>query len=153
MSHQPATVASPSREKRPRQRALRRQVFCPAHPKQLIQGNGKKYFLHLLSAEELKQRGYSDRRARLIINAYPVLVLSNEWLERLFCPQCGTSRWCHVIMYSRNLHTARWASRDLWQQVAHVDPAESNPGVGEFTRREARRGRRRRLDGKAYFDG
>lgn len=152
MNHKFATLSSPCREQRPRQRALPRQLFCPAHPEQLIQGNGKKYFLHLLSAEELKQRGYSDKKARLIINAYPVLVLSSEWLERLFCPQCGTSHWYHVIRYNRNVHTVRWAPRDLWQQVAHVDPAESNPGVGEFTRREARRSRRTRLDGKRFSD-
>jgi hypothetical protein len=137
---------------RSRQRGRRRQLHCPAHPDQLIQGNGKKYFLHLLSPEELKQRGYSDKRARLIINAYPVLVLSTEWLENLFCSKCGTSQWCHVIRHDGNVHTVRWASRDLWQQVAHVDPAESNPGVGEFTRREARRNRRRRVDGKRFFD-
>jgi len=152
MTHYLSTVATPCRERRPRQRPLRRQLFCPAHPEQLIQGNGKKYFLHLLSPEDLKQRGYSDKRARLIINAYPVLVLSTEWLESLFCPQCGTSHWCHVTRGDHNVHTVRWASRDLWQQVAHVDPAESNPGVGEFTRREAGRKRRRRLDGKLFFD-
>lgn len=135
-----------------RQRGRRRQLHCPAHQEQLIHGNGKKYFLHLLSPEELKQRGYSDRKARLIINAYPVLVLSNEWLESLFCPKCGTSHWCHVIRHESNVHTVRWASRDLWQQVAHVDPSESHPGVGEFTRREARRQRRTRQDGKRYYE-
>jgi hypothetical protein len=143
---------SPFSNTRPRQRGRRRQLFCPAHPEQLIQGNGKKYFLHLLTPEELKQRGYSDKRARLIINAYPVLVLSNEWLEALFCPMCGKSQWCHVIRHDAALHTVRWASRDLWQQVAHVDPSESNPGVGDFTRREARRHRRTRQDGKRYFE-
>jgi hypothetical protein len=38
---------------------------------------------HLLSAEELQQRGTSSKRARLVIQAYPVLVLSQEWLEQL----------------------------------------------------------------------
>jgi hypothetical protein len=36
----------------------------------------------------------SHKRALLVIEDYPVLVLSNEWLEELFCPQCGSSRWC-----------------------------------------------------------
>lgn len=146
-------ISDPAHSELPaRQRGRRRQLHCPAHPEQLIQGSGKKYFLHLLSPEELKQRGYSDKRARLIINAYPVLVLSTEWLESLFCPKCGTSHWCHIIRHDHNVHTVRWASRDLWQQVAHVDPAESNPGVGEFTRREALRNRRTRQDGKRYFE-
>jgi hypothetical protein len=26
-----------------------------------------------------------------------VLVLHNEWLEELYCPAYGTSRWRHVI--------------------------------------------------------
>jgi len=94
----------------------------------------------------------SDKKAKLVIQAYPVLVLSTEWLEELFCPQCGCSRWCHVLKHDRVEHTVRWASRDLWQQVAHVDPVVANPSVSEFSRREARRHRRKRADGKAVFE-
>jgi hypothetical protein len=46
----------------------------------------------MLNLEQLKARGMSDKRARLVINAYPVLVLSNEWLEQLYCPQCGSNQ-------------------------------------------------------------
>ncbi|MFO7628165.1 MAG: hypothetical protein R6W06_01345 [Prochlorococcaceae cyanobacterium] len=136
------------RQRRPKRRAL----CCPAHPEQLIEGNGRKYFLHLLTPEQLKQRGMSDKKARLVIGAYPVLVLSNEWLEELFCPQCGMARWCYVVRHDRVQHSVRWAPRELWEQVAHVDPVQSNPTVSEFTRREARRHRQRREDGKKYFD-
>jgi hypothetical protein len=115
-------------------------------------GNGRKYFLHLLTPEQLKARGMSDKKAKLVIQAYPVLVLSNEWLEELFCPECGTSHWCHVTKHDRVEHTVRWAPRDLWMQVAHVDPVVSNPTVSEFTRREARRHRQKRADGKRLFD-
>jgi len=76
---------------RKRRRSKSRELFCPKHPEQRIEGNGKKYFLHLLTPEELRARGMSDKKARLVINAYPVLVLTNEWIEELFCPQCGTS--------------------------------------------------------------
>ena len=35
-----------------------------------------------------------SKKAELIINAYPVLMLSNEWLEKLLCPKCdATSRF------------------------------------------------------------
>ena len=85
----PISGTAARRDRRPKRRAL----FCPAHPDQRIEGNGRKYFLHLLSPEELQQRGMTSKQARLVINAYPVLVVSNEWLEELFCPQCGTSRW------------------------------------------------------------
>jgi hypothetical protein len=141
--------ASAPRNRRPR----RRQLFCPAHPEQRIEGNGRKYFLHLLTAEQLKARGMSDRRARLVINAYPVLVLSNEWLEELFCPECGGNHWCHLTKQEGGEHSVRWAPRELWEQVAHVDPVLFNPTVSEYTRREADRHRhQRRPDGKRLFD-
>ena len=93
-----------------------------------------------------------DRKARLVIQAYPVLVLSNEWLEELFCPACGTSGWCHVTRHDRVQHTVRWAPRSLWEQVAHVDPLVPNPSVSEYTRRESRRLNQKRSDGKRIFD-
>ena len=136
------------RHRRPKRRAL----FCPAHPDQRIEGNGRKYFLHLLSPEELQQRGMTSKQARLVIHAYPVLVLSNEWLEELFCPQCGTIRWCHIIKHDRGNHSVRWAPRDLWEQVAHVDPTAANPTVSEFTRRSARRTQLKRADGRRFYD-
>ena len=136
------------RNRRPR----KRELLCPAHPDQHIQGNGKKYYLHLLQPGQLKQRGISTRKAQLILNAYPVLVLSNEWLEELFCPTCGSSHWCHVIKHDAVLHTVRWAQRELWVQVAHVDPTAANPTVSEYTRRNARRNAIKRVDGKRYFD-
>ena len=141
------TEAPARRNRRPK----KRELFCPAHPEQLIQGNGKKYYLHLLQPEQLEQRGISAKKAQLIINAYPVLVLSNEWLEELFCPECGTSRWCHVIKHDRIEHTVRWAPRELWEQVAHVDPSVANPTVSEYTRREARRHQHKRADGKRFY--
>ena len=144
----PISGTAARRDRRPKRRAL----FCPAHPVQRIEGNGRKYFLHLLSPEELQQRGMTSKQARLVINAYPVLVLSSEWLEELFCPQCGTSRWCHITKHDRIYHSVRWAPRDLWEQVAHVDPTVANPTVGEFTRRSARRTQLKRADGGRFYD-
>jgi hypothetical protein len=117
-----ATQSAERRNRRPK----KRELFCPAHPEQRIQGNGKKYYLHLLQPEQLEQRGISAKKAQLIINAYPVLVLSNEWLEELFCPECGTSRWCHVIKHDRIEHTVRWAPRELWEQK-HGGTSTSGP--------------------------
>jgi hypothetical protein len=147
---QPSNPARPRKRKRGRPKG--RQLFCPVHQDTQIGGNGQKYFLHLLQPEELKQRGMSDKRARLVIQAHPVLVLSNEWLEELFCPDCGCSRWCHVVRHDKVRHDVRWAPRDLWQQVAHVQPLVSNPSVSQFTRQAARRTGYKRVDGKRYFD-
>jgi hypothetical protein len=78
--------------------------------------------------------------------------LSNEWLEELFCPQCRTSSWCHVTKHDRVMHTVRWAPRELWMQVAHVDPLMPNPSVSEFTRRASRQLTNKRSDGKRFWD-
>ena len=146
------SATPPSRPERRSRRPQRRQLFCPAHPEQHIEGNGQKYFLHLLTPEQLQQRGMGHRKAQLVIEAYPVLVLSDEWLEELFCPRCGNSRWCHITKHSRVEYMVRWAPRELWQQVAHVDPLEPNPTVSEFTRRSARRASPKRADGQRFFD-
>ena len=133
-------------------RSRKRELFCPKHPDQRINGNGKKYFLHLLSAGELRSRGMPSAKAKLIINAYPVLVLSNEWLEELFCPLCGQNTWYHIIRHGRVRHSVRIAPRELWMQVAHVDPRMANPSVSEFTRRSSKRASCKRSDGKRYWD-
>ncbi|WP_254975787.1 hypothetical protein [Cyanobium sp. Lug-B] len=133
----PSSSADPS--PRSRRRSRNRELFCPAHPDHLLAGGGKRYFLHLLSAEELTQRGIQAAKAKLLINAYPVFTLSDEWLEELFCSQCGLARWCHVVRHNRVQHTVRWAPRELWEQVAHVDPLQANPSVSDYSRREARR--------------
>lgn len=137
-----------TRKRRPKSR----QLLCPAHPTERVFGNGRKYFLHLLQPEELRQRGMSDKASRLVIQAYPVLVLSNEWLEELYCAKCGCSHWCHVVRHNRIDHSVRWAPRELWQQVAHVDPLEANPTVSQFTRQAARRAAIHRSDGRRYHD-
>jgi len=141
-------TSSSRRNRRPQ----RRQLLFPAHPEQRIEGNGKKYYVHLLTPEQLQQRGMCHRKAQLVIEAYPVLVLSDEWLEQLFCPQCGSSRLCNITKHNRVEHTVRWARRELWQQVAHVDPLQPNPTVSEFTRRSARRASLKRADGQLIFD-
>ena len=57
-----------------------------------------------------------------------------------------------TIKHDAVLHTVRWAPRDLWDQVAHVDPTAANPTVSEYTRCNARRNAIKRMDGKHFFD-
>ncbi len=142
----------PSQDRRRRGRSRRRRLFCPVHPEQRVYGQGPRYFLHLLSADELRQRGMTDKKARLVIQAHPVLVLPNEWLEELFCSACGQSHWCHVVRQDPATYTVHWAPRELWQQVAHVDPLVSNPSVSQFSLRAARQHDRRRNDGRRFYD-
>jgi len=138
-------AAKPGRRRRP---PSGRQLACPRHPDQPLLGNGRKYYLHLLTSEELVARGMPARKAKLVINAYPVLVLSSEWLEELYCASCGQKRWYLLTKAPDGAISLRLAPRDLWGQVAHVDPIVPNPTVGEFTRREARRHR----DQKRLFE-
>ena len=60
--------------------------------------------------------------------------------------------WCHVIQYIGELHTVHWAPRELWEQVAHVDPTAANPTASEYTRHPARRNATKRADGKRFVD-
>ena len=138
-------AAKPGRRRRA---SIGRQLACPKHPDQSLLGNGRKYFLHLLTPEELVARGMAAGKAKLVINAYPVLVLSSEWLEELYCASCGQKHWYHLTKAPDGAISLRLAPRDLWRQVAHVDPIVPNPTVGEFTRREARRHR----DQKRMFE-
>ena len=134
------------------QKTTKGQATClPGSPGSNPSRKRKKYFLHLLSAEALKQRGMASKTARLVINAYPVFVLSNEWLEELYCEQCGSSHWCHIIKHSPDQYTVRWAPQHLWEQVAHVDPSVANPTVSEYTRKQARRHQQKRVDGKRFY--
>ena len=96
--------------------------------------------------------GVTAKRAQLTLNAYAVLVLSNEQLEEPFCPQCGTSRWCHITKHDRVEHSVRWTPRDLWEQAAHVDPTAANPTVSDLTRRSARRTQLKLADEPRFYD-
>lgn len=137
---------------RKRRRPQRRQLFCPKHPDQRIAGSGKKYYIHVESPEELKARGMPEKKARLLIQAYPVLVLDSEWLEQLYCPKCGQNHWCHVSRDDQGKLSVALAKRELWQQVAHVDPLCPNPTVSEYSRREAGRLSSKRNDGRQFYD-
>ena len=140
--------ASPRIERRKKNRG----ICCQSHPEQIVEGNGKKYFLHLLTPEELTKRGFTSKTARLLINAFPVYVISNEWLEQLYCPKCNCNRWYHIQKDDQNNYTATWAKRELWEQVAHVDPVRSNPSVSQYTLNQAGRSNRKRYDNKHYYD-
>jgi hypothetical protein len=130
VNSQDSTGNQRSRSRRP----PGRQLFFPVRPEQRLEGNGKKYFLHLLTPEQLQQHGMNHRKAQLVIEAYPVLVLSNAWLEELFCPQCGGFRCYHITKHDSVQHTVRWAPHELWQQVAHIDPLHPDRTVSDFIR-------------------
>jgi hypothetical protein len=82
----------------------------------------------------------------------------NNWTPtRCWCAQASGSKTSTALAAAKSAGitkapdgaiSLRIAHRDLWSQVAHVDPSVPNPTVGEFTRREARRHR----DQKRMFE-
>lgn len=55
--------------------------------------------------------------SRQMIQAYPLLVLSNEGLKGFIFPASG---WCHVIKQGQLVYTMHWAPRNLWEREAYV---------------------------------
>ena len=85
----------------------------------------------------------SPPNARLIINAYPVLVLATWRGAKVALVPCHQTRpVAHGAL----------GPAELWKQVAHVDPVVANPSVSQYTRREAQRHRHKRADGRRFFD-
>ena len=125
----PEASTSTAAKPRDQRRSRKRELFCSIHLEQLLAGGGRRNFLHLLSAEELSQRGMPAAKAKLLISAYAVYTLSNEWLEELFCHNCGM---------------VGWAPRELWERVAHVEPLQASPSISDFSRREALRAKSNR---------
>ena len=71
--------------------------------------------------------------------------------RQLSCSHCGISCWCDVSKGDTGNLLERWAEREPWQQVAHIDPLLPNPIVDEDTREQDRRLRSRRADGRQLF--
>ncbi len=123
----------PSRNGRRRRVPSVRQLVCPKHPDQARLGNGRKYFLHLLSSEELVARGIPAGKDRWCTTP-----------TQCWCSPMSGWRSSTAPAAARNAGITsprrRWLLQpaagppDLWSQVAHVDPTVPNPTVGEFTR-------------------
>jgi len=62
------------------------RTFLPKASRATYSGQCKKYLLHIITLEALRGRGMANKKAKLAINANPVLVLTNAWLEEHFCP-------------------------------------------------------------------
>lgn len=129
------TQKKPARQRRP----ARRELFCPHHPEQRLFSVSAKHHLYLTEAGPLILRGLSKRRADELLSAYrKVLPLTDEWIERFWCEQCGSSSWWHVRRLDRISYTISAVPVELWEQATGVVRPEGNPTVSQFTRRHAR---------------
>ena len=64
-------MIAPQQAARRNRRPKKRELFCPVHPEQLVQGNGRKYYLHLIQPEQLLERCLNAKKARLIYQRLP----------------------------------------------------------------------------------
>ena len=92
------------------------------------------------------------KRAQLILNPYPVLMLrTNSWRSCSASNAAAGRRWCHIVNGNTVLHTLRWAPRDLWEQVAHKNPTAPNATKCKNSHRNARHNAIKRADGECFF--
>ncbi len=119
--------------KRPKQR---RRIFCPVHGCYLDSAGPKRH-LFADQAEQLRARGISHRKSRMIVATLTTVPLDGEWLEPFWCDHCEETQWYHVCKLGDRDYALSVAPRDLWMQAAGVLDPEGNPSVGEFTRRSA----------------
>lgn len=122
--------------RRNRKRSSRRRICCPVHGCYLDSVSPKRY-LFADQAEQLRSRGVSHRKSRMIVASLKTVPLDGEWLEAFWCDDCEETQWYHVCKVSDRDYTLSVAPRDLWMQVQGVVHPEGNPSVGEFTRRSA----------------
>ena len=127
--------------------ASRNESYLPGPSEQLIWGNGRSTTYICCNQNNCSSAG-SVQKAQLVINAPRCWCSTTNGWKSCFVQQQPLVR----IKHDRIEHTVRWAPRDLWEQVAHVDPTAANPTVSDYSRRNARRNAIRRVDGKRFYD-
>ena len=66
------------------------------------------------------------------------VVVSGEWLEAFWCPECETVDWYHVRRLGDRQYQVSSVPQALWQQAVGVIDPRGNVSVSEFTRRHSR---------------
>ena len=128
--------------RRNRKRSQRRQIFCPVHHGYL-ESVSPKHSLFADCTEHLREAGFGQMTATLLMAEYTTVSLNGQWLEKFWCDDCGTAEWYRVERYQQDGRgAARYhlslAARELWERVAGVTHPDGNPSVGEFTRKQSK---------------
>ena len=120
-------------------------------PEQRIQGNGKKYYLHLLQPEQLEQRGILRQEGSVDHQRLPGTGAQQRMAGGAVLPGVR-----HQPLVPRDqtrpyrAHGALGTERALGTG-GPCGPQRANPTVSEYTRREARRHQHKRADGKRFY--
>ncbi|MEM8638643.1 MAG: hypothetical protein AAGG51_07520 [Cyanobacteria bacterium P01_G01_bin.54] len=122
---------------RNRKRSKRRAIFCPTHGCYL-DSSSQKYSLYTESADVLRSRGLSRFAALTLVATHTTILLTGEWLEKFWCPECEDVQWYHVKRVGDRDYELHRAPQALWLQATGVINPGGNPSVSEFTRRQAR---------------
>lgn len=122
---------------RNRKRSKRRAVYCPEHGCYL-DSVSQKYSLYTESPEVLRSRGMSRFAALTLVATHTTVLLTGEWLERFWCPECEDVQWYHVKRLSDRTYKLRCVPQYLWFQAIGVIDLMGNPSVSEFTRRQSK---------------
>ncbi|MGB0563971.1 MAG: hypothetical protein ACPGVO_19550 [Spirulinaceae cyanobacterium] len=139
----PAAFSTPSEVEvqkkcvRNRKRSKRRAIYCPEHGCYL-DSVSQKYSLYTESADVLRSRGLNRFSALTLIATHTTVLLTGEWLEQFWCPECEDTEWYHVKRVGDRNYELRRAPQTLWLQATGVINPAGNPSVGQFTRRQAR---------------
>jgi hypothetical protein len=134
------------RSTRNRKRSQRRALYCLEHGCYLDSAS-RKYPLYADRPEHLQQRGFNRKKALTLVNSCTAVPIQGEWLEALWCEECGEVQWYHIKQLPKTQPNQRprfdlsLAPIPLWKQASGVIYPDGNPSVGEFTRREARKRR------------
>ena len=122
---------------RNRKRSKRRAIYCPIHGCYL-DSVSPKYSLYVNSVQQLQDRGVGRKSALMLVAQSGSVVVSGEWLEAFWCPECETVDWYHVHRLDNRKYRLGSIPEQLWQQAIGVIDPRGNTSVGEFTRRQAR---------------
>ncbi|MGK7905181.1 MAG: hypothetical protein AB4352_27985 [Hormoscilla sp.] len=122
---------------RNRKRSKRRAIYCPIHGCYL-DSVSPKHSLYVDSAKQLQERGVNRRSALMLVAQRGSVVVSGEWLEAFWCPECETVDWYHVRRLGDREYRVSSVPQALWQQAVGVIDPRGNVSVSEFTRRHSR---------------
>ncbi|UAJ72888.1 hypothetical protein IQE94_00505 [Synechocystis sp. PCC 7339] len=120
---------------RNRKRSKRRPIHCPIHGCYL-DSVSQKHGLYADQIVQLRSRGYTHKKASLVLGDRPTVSLTGEWLEEFWCPECQSKQWYYVSKEA-NIYIVTPAPRSLWKTATGVIDPKGNPSVSQYTKTNA----------------
>ncbi|AGF51810.1 sll0812 [Synechocystis sp. PCC 6803] len=128
-------TTKPPKRSRHRKRPKRRPIHCPIHGCYL-DSVSQKHGLYADQIAQLRSRGYTHKKASLVLGDRPTVSLTGEWLEEFWCPECQSKRWYYVRKQD-SIYMVTPAPRSLWETATGVTDPKGNPSVSQYTKTNA----------------